>query len=103
MRAISPAFTLEDRGFFRRELEGVAVAAGDEHGAAASLLLLRSRRGEKIVGLVAGAPGIGEAAGGGNLRNQFKLLDELVVDVAAEQPRFIEVRSSWPYWLKQSQ
>jgi hypothetical protein len=48
-------------------------------------------------------PHVGEAAGGGNLRNQFKLLDELVVDVAAEQPRFIEVRGSWPYWLKQSQ
>ena len=62
---------------FRRELEAVAVAAGDEHGAAASLLCHR-RRGEKIVGLVAGAPGIGEAAGRDKFRNKFELLDEFV-------------------------
>ena len=75
-------YRVEDRGSFRRELEGVAIAAGDEHGATTSLLCHR-RRGEKIVGLVAGAPRIGEAAGGDKFRNQFKLLDELVVEIAA--------------------
>ena len=73
-RHLAGLYRVEDRGFFRSELEGVAVAAGDEHGPAASLLCDR-RRGEKIVGLVAGAPSIGEPAGGDKFRNQFKLLD----------------------------
>ena len=81
-RHFAGLYRVEDRGFFRRELEGVAVTAGDEHGATASLLC-QSRRGEKIVGLVAGTPGIGEPAGGDKFRNQFKLLDELVVEIAA--------------------
>jgi hypothetical protein len=57
----------------------VAIAARYQDGAAAPLFS-RCGGGEKIVGLIAGPLGIGEAAGGDEFRNQRKLLDEIVVE-----------------------
>jgi hypothetical protein len=45
--------------------------------------LLGGSGGEEIVGLIAGAFGIGEAAGRDEFRNQIELLDEIVVEFAA--------------------
>ena len=74
MRAISPAANgIEDRRVSRGELERVAIAAGHQHGTAAPLLG-GGRGGEEIVGLVAGAPGVGKAAGGDEIRDERELL-----------------------------
>src|SRR5438094_813479 len=53
---------LQDGRVLAGELERVAVGGGDE-GGAAPLLLLRDRRSEEVVGLVAGALGSNEAEG----------------------------------------
>ena len=69
---------MESRG----ELEGVAVAARDERGAAAPLLG-RDGRGEEVVGLVAGGLADDEAAGANEIRQHVELVDDLVVEFAA--------------------
>ena len=58
---------IEDRGLVGGELKRVAVAACDQHSAA-SPLFGRRRGGEEIVGLVSRALGVGEAAGGDEIR-----------------------------------
>ena len=65
-----------------RQLERVAIAAGDQHRAATTLFS-RGRGGEKIVGLVTGLLGIGEAAGGDELRDNGELFNDLVIEFAA--------------------
>ena len=66
-RHLARAHRIEDRRALGRELERVAVAARDQHGAAAPLFG-RDRGGKEIVGLVAGAFGIRETAGGDEFR-----------------------------------
>jgi len=73
-RHLAGADRIEDRRFSRGELERVAIAAGHQHGATAPPLLGGSGGGEEIVGLVAGAPCVGKAAGGHEVRDKRKLL-----------------------------
>ena len=81
-RHFAGAQRIEDRRSRRRQLEGIAIAARHQHGAAAPLPSARGS-GEKIVCLVACALGIGETAGGDKFRNERKLLDQIVVEFAA--------------------
>src|SRR5262249_20651414 len=60
----------------------VAVAAGNERGAAGRLLG-GGRRGKKIVGFVTTRLGVGETARRGKLGQYLELLDQLVVELPA--------------------
>jgi hypothetical protein len=65
----------------RGELKRVAVAGRDQHPPA-PLFLADCGGGEEIVGLVAGAARIGEAAGGDEFGDDRELLDDLIVEFA---------------------
>jgi hypothetical protein len=90
MRAISPARTghfagadwIEYRCFRRRELKRVAVAARDQHPAAAAFFG-RGGGAEKIIRLIAGPLGISETARSDEFWNERKLLDQVIVEFAA--------------------
>jgi hypothetical protein len=79
-RHLAGPHRVEDRRSVRGELKRIAVARRDEH-AAASPLLRRNRRGEKIIGLVTGRLREGEAACRDELGQDFELLDQLVVEL----------------------
>ena len=64
------------------KLKGVTIAAGDQ-SRTPSPLFGGSRRGQEIVGLVAGTLGVSKATGGDKLRNDGKLLQEFIIELAA--------------------
>jgi hypothetical protein len=70
---------LEDRRRLRGKLIGIPVTGRHDDGAA-SALFARRRSRQKIVRLVTGSLGRGEAAGGYELRQNCELLNELIVE-----------------------
>ena len=82
-RHLAGAHGMQNRRLLRGELKRVAVAAGDDGAAVAALLFARYRSGEEIVGLEARRFGVGEAAGGDEVRQDIELLDQRFVEMAA--------------------
>jgi len=81
-RDLAGLYRMEDRGPLRRQLERIAIAAGDQHRAPA-ILLSRRCRGEKIVGLETARLAERKAARRDELRQHLELVDDLVVELAA--------------------
>src|SRR5690606_4012390 len=79
-RHLAGLHRMEDDRPLRGELEGVAVAAGDEDTAAAALLG-GDGGGEKIVRLVARRLRVREAARGDEGGERLELLDELGIEM----------------------
>src|SRR6266545_6572452 len=77
---------MENRRVLTRELERVAVAARDEHVATARLLV-RDRRGEKVVRLVARCLRAREPKCGAERRQQRELLDDRILELASRLVR----------------
>ena len=73
---------MNDGGALGGQLEGVAVAAGDDCGAV-TLLLGGYRSSEKIIGLEAGGLADDEAEGAAEVGQDIELVDELIVELAA--------------------
>jgi hypothetical protein len=71
---LAGADRIENSGPVRGQLKGVAVAAGDEYGAATPFFFCRGR-GEEVVSLEARRLGILKTAGRYKSRNGLKLLD----------------------------
>ena len=72
---------MQDRRQVARELERVAVGR-DHECAAAPFLLLAHGRSQKVVGLVPGRLGRGEAERAHELGQQVELLEQIVVELA---------------------
>src|SRR4029078_4503055 len=84
----------ENGGEFGGELKGIAVAAGNKHGAAA-LFLLGGSRGKKIIGLETGCLRVLKTACCDKLRQHIQLLDQCLIEFASALvggKRFMAVR-----------
>ena len=78
---LAGAHRLQDHRSVRRQLEGVAVAARYDRGAATPFFL-HDRGSEEVVGLVSGRLCGGEPAGGDELRHDIELIEQLGVEDA---------------------
>lgn len=73
---------MEDGGQLRGELERIAIAARDQRQTALALFPPNGS-GKKVISLVSSGLGVREATGGNEGGQESKLLDQLVIEMAA--------------------